>query len=429
MSYELVIEGRFADPLDGIHEGFLGIEGGRIAYITERPVSGRRVISLSKSEIVLPGFIDTHVHFREPGWEHKGDMGSESRAAALGGVTTAMEMPNTPVQTVSRERVLEKKGIAEKRAVIDMEFFGGVGPGNLYTLEGMADVVPGFKIFMCESTGNLRLDSLEQVEEAFSCLSGLGKPVKVHCEDEGMNRESAGNYRNRFGEHGPLVHALARPPESEVRAIGDVLGFSRKHGVPVSVCHVSTMEGMKLVKGDGKARAEATIHHSLLDHGDLRRLGPLGKMNPPLRNRQDRDYVMESVIRGDVPFIVTDHAPHTLEEKRAGDFWNAPSGVPTVEHYGNFAALLLARGMGPKELARATSYNATQFFKLEGKGRIEEGCLADLVILDTRRPVRVGPPYQAKCGWSPLEGMEFPGGPSYTIRRGRVIVEGGRLLV
>ncbi len=428
MSYDIVIEGRFVDSVDGEYRGYLGIEGERIAYITERPIAGRTVIRLSESEMLLPGFIDSHVHFREPGWEHKGDIGSESRAAALGGVTTAMDMPNTPVQTTNRERVLEKKRIAEKSSVIDMEFYGGVGPGNLYTLEDMADVVPGYKIFMCGSTGNLKLDGLEQVEEAFSQLRGLGKPVKVHCEDQAMNDMGEERYRDMFGEHGPLIHALARPRESETKSIGEVLPLARKYDIPVCICHVSTREGMRMIEEDGRAKAEATIHHSLLDLEDFKRLGPFGKMNPPLRERRDVDYVLKSVIEGRVPFVVTDHAPHTVEEK-SGDFWEAPSGVPAIEHYGSFAALLLDRGMEPRELVRATSYNAAEFYNLEGKGRIEEGFLADLVVLDTKRPVRTGPPYQAKCGWSPFEGIEFPGGPTYTIRRGRIIAENRKVLI
>jgi len=431
MSYDLVIEGRFVDPLEGIREGFLGIEGGRIAYITEMPISGRANIRLSESELVLPGFIDSHVHFREPGWEHKGDMASESRAAALGGVTTAMEMPNTPMphQTTTREKVLKKRAIAERRAVIDMEFYGGIGPGNLYTLGSMADVVPGFKIFMCDSTGNLKLENLGQVEEALSQLRGLGKPVKVHCEDQAMNDTGKERYKDMYEKHGPLIHSLARPPESEAKSIRDVLVLARKHNVPLCVCHVSTRKGMQMIEEDGWAKAEVTIHHSLLDLEDFRRLGPLGKMNPPLRERRDVDYVLNSVAEGRVPFIVTDHAPHTLEEKGTESFWDVPSGVPGIEHYGNFAALLLARGMDLKDLARATSYNAAEFYNLEGKGRIEEGYLADLAVLDTQRPVRVGPPYQTKCGWSPYEGMGFPGGVSYTIRRGRTIMECGRVLV
>jgi dihydroorotase len=235
-------------------------------------------------------------------------------------------------------------------------------------------------------------------------------------------------YGELYEEHGPLVHAYSRPVESEVGSITYVMDFSRSYGVPVSICHVSTKGGLELTKEDGKAKAESTIHHSLLDHEDLRRLGAFGKMNPPLRERIDVDYVFGSIIRGDVDFIGTDHAPHTSGEKQVG-FMDAPSGVPSVEHYGNFACLLLSRGMDPKDLARATSYNATQFFGFPEKGRIEEGYLADLVVLDTKRPVRVRKPYQAKCGWSPFEGMEFPGGVSYTIRRGKIITENGKLMV
>ncbi|MCK4714947.1 MAG: dihydroorotase family protein, partial [Candidatus Aenigmarchaeota archaeon] len=153
-----------------------------------------------------------------------------------------------------------------------------------------------------------------------------------------------------------------------------------------------------------------------------------GKMNPPLRERGDADYIMDSVLKGDVDFIGTDHAPHTRQEKETG-FMEAPSGVPTAEHYGWFASLLLSRGMEPASVARSTSYNAAQFFGLDDKARIEEGYLADLAVLDTRRPSKVKPPYQTKCGWSPLEGMEFPGRVSHTIRRGRIIAENGKVLV
>ena len=428
MSYELAIEGRFADPLNGVWKGFMGIEGGRIAYLTESPIQGRTRLTLSESELVFPGFIDTHVHFREPGWEHKGDLASESRAAALGGVTTAMDMPNTPKPATSRERILEKQRLAESKAAIDMLFYGGVGGGNLYTLEGMVDVVPGFKVYMSGTTGCLDLKDLEELEEAFSCLSGLGRPVVIHCEDMVMNKEAFGVHGSRFSERGYLVHALSRPAESEVKAIGDALGLSRKHGLRLSVCHVSTREGLGLIKRDGKAKAEATIHHSLMEQGDLERLGSKGKMNPPLRERRDADYIFKSILSGEVDYVGTDHAPHTLEEK-AFHFMEAPAGVPTVEHYGSFAALLLSKGMGPEDVARVTSYNAARFFGMEGKGRIEEGFLADLAVLDTAGRVRVGPPYQAKCGWSPLEGMEFPGRVTRTIRRGRIIAENGKVLI
>ncbi len=423
--YDIVIEGMFVDPVDGIFRGFMGVQDGRIAYLTETPIQGKVKMVLSGSELVFPGFIDTHVHFREPGWEHKGDMASESRAALLGGVTTAMDMPNTPVQTTSRERLLEKRRIAANRAAIDMEFYMGVGPGNMYRLEGMADVAPAFKLFMCGSTGNLSMSGTEETEEAFSCMSGMGKPLAVHCEDQAMNREAA--LRHGLGENDPLSHAFSRPAESEVSAIRDALGLSSKYGVPLSVCHVSTGEGMRLVMGGG-ARAEATIHHSLLDRRDLERLGAFGKMNPPLREREDADSIMESVMKGDVSFIGTDHAPHTRQEKGMA-FQDAPSGVPGIEHYGCFAGLLLSGGMKPEQLARATSYNASQFFGFAEKARIEEGFLADLVVMDTARRVEVRPPYQAKCGWSPLEGMSFPGSPSCTIRRGRVVMENGRVLV
>ena len=426
MSYDLVIEGRFADPVNEVFRGFIGISGGRIEYITEKPISGKVKIALSDSEVVFPGFIDTHVHFREPGWEHKGDMASESKAAALGGVTTAMEMPNTFFQTTSRDRVLEKMMLARKKAVIDLLFYGGVGPGNIYALESMADLVPAFKLFMCESTGNLRLDSTEEVEEAFRAVGEIGKPLAVHCEDQAMNQEAG--KRHSFEDHGNLAHALSRPVESEAKAIRDALGLADRHGVRLSVCHVSTMKGMLAVKANNRARAEASMHHSLLNHGDMERLGALGKMNPPLRRSIDQEFMLKSILNGDVNFVGTDHAPHALDEKQAG-FSEAPSGVPAVEHYGLFAALLLDKGMGTKELARVTSHNAAEFFGFSDKARIEEGYLADLVVLDTGKTFRVGPPYQAKCGWSPFEGFRFPGRVNCTIKSGKVIVENGKLRV
>lgn len=426
MIYDLVIEGSFVDPINGESRGYIGIEDGKIAYITEQQIQGRTKIVLSDSEIVFPGFIDTHVHFREPGWEHKGNIYSESRAAALGGVTTALEMPNTKEETISRDRVLKKKRIAAESSLIDLEFYGGVSPGNLYTLGEMLEVIPGYKLFMCESTGNLTMENLDQIEEAFSQLQGLNKPVLVHAEDQLMNDAAMARYGKDFQKYGPLVHAMTRPPESEDKAINDALKLSRKYNVPIVVCHISTKEGMKAVIEDENAKAEASIHHSILNQEDLKRLGAFGKMNPPLRDQEDSDYVLDSVTNGDVDLIGTDHAPHTIEEKK-GDFMKAPSGVPSVEHYGRFAALLLSRGMNPIDLARSSSYNAAQLFGFEDKGRIEEDFRADLVVVDSVRRNMVEPPYQSKCGWSPFEGMEFTGEPTYTIKDGRIIAERGQL--
>jgi len=425
MSYDLVIQGRFVDPIDGEFSGSIGISNGNIERITEENLSGTRRLKLADSDLVLPGFIDTHVHFREPGWEHKGDIRTESLAAAAGGVTTAMEMPNTYPATTSRERVLEKIGIAKRKSAIDLLFYGGIGPGNIYTLERMVDVVPAFKLYMCESTGNLQLDDMGQIEEAFSQVAGTGKPLAVHCENQGINSNAA---RKLSEGKGNMAHALSRPPESEVKAIEDALRLARKHGVKLSVCHVSTRQGLELIMKDGKARSEATIHHSIMDTRDLERLGTLVKMNPPLRDDDDSEFILDSLRKGDIDFIGTDHAPHIRQEKLSGII-DAPSGVPSVEHYGQFACLLLSRGMEPKGLAGATSYNAAKFFGLEGKGRIEEGYLADLTILDTGGKAVVKPPYHAKCRWSPLEGMKFPGSVSHTIRRGKIIFERGRLRV
>jgi dihydroorotase len=192
------------------------------------------------------------------------------------------------------------------------------------------------------------------------------------------------------------------------------------------VCHVSTGEAARIARESG-SRTECTIYHSLMNQGHLERLGAWAKMNPPLRSGEESGFILESLLSGGMDFIGTDHAPHTRKEKSAG-FMEAPCGVPSVEHYGSFAALLLERGMSPQALARATSYNAAKFFGLQGKGRIEEGFRADLAVLDTASGGAVKPPYQTKCGWSPLEGMRFPGGVSYAIRRGRIIVDRGKLV-
>ncbi len=438
MTFDMAIEGRFVDPIDGEHYGYIGIEGERIAYISERPITGRRNIRLASSELLFPGFIDTHVHFREPGWEHKATIYSESRAAARGGVTTAMDMVNNQKQTTSRERVLEKRAIAERDSAIDLEFYGGIGEGNLYAFREMAQVVPAFKMQMGETTGTLNLDDLDDIEEGFAQAKGLLSPytgeqipIALHCEHQPVLDRAAERYGSRFNELGPMMHSLMRPGEAETEAIYHALGFSDSYGVPVTICHVSTKRGLELIREHGRAKSEATIHHQVLCQDDLSRLGAFGKMNPPLRPREDMEYVSGSMVGGNVDFLATDHAPHTREEKEAG-FVQAPSGVPSVEHYGGFACLLLERGMEPKQLARATSYNAAQFYGFHEKGRIEEGYLANLTVLERtsmKRCTEIGPPYQTKCGWSPFEGMDFPGRAAYTIVRGKIVAEMGGLLV
>lgn len=366
-------------------------------------------------DLLLPGMIDTHVHFREPGYPHKETWATGSKSAAAGGVTSVVDQPNTDPPTVTKSAFEEKRRLAQD-SYVDFGLNGGVTPD--WEPEGLLRQ-PLFalgEVFLADSTGNMGIGS-DLFADALGRATEREITVTVHAEDATrFDDEETGRAADAWSAY--------RMADAEIDAIEQACEVASDCDARIHLAHTSTPEGIERASAAGMT-CEVTPHHLFLSREDLDDLGTLGRMNPPLRSEERRKAVYERVVDGTVDMIATDHAPHTLAEKDA-TIWDAPSGVPGVE---TALPLLLEEArsgrMSHERVRDLTAANPAQVFDLPWKGRIEEGRDADLVLVDpdTSRTIR-GEDLHSKCGWTPFEGRRgvFP---EWTMVRGRIVYENG----
>lgn len=379
---------------------------------------------------LIPGVVDDQVHFREPGLTHKEDLRSASRACAKGGVTTFLEMPNTVPPAITQERLEQKLSLAAERSVVNYGFYIGATPSNLAELKA-ATRTPGIKIFIGSSTGDLLVDEQEALERIFAETS---LPICAHCEDEATVRANAARLAGRTDS---AVHSEVRDVAAAVIATRRTLELAGRHLHRFHLLHTSTGAEADLlgewyagVQDDPSRRglitAEACPHHLLLNTGDYARLGSLGQMNPSLKTADDNRRLWAALADGRIQVIATDHAPHTLEEKRR-PYPQSPSGMPLVEN--SLALMLNEVHRGRCTIAQVVRWMCdapARTWDLVGKGRIAVGYDADLVLVDPqlRRTVR-NEEQLTKCGWSAWDGEELVGWPVRTWVMGREVYRNG----
>ncbi|HJX04341.1 MAG: hypothetical protein A3K76_02695 [Euryarchaeota archaeon RBG_13_57_23] len=386
----------------------IGIENGRIAKIAKM-LEGDRVFSFG-NRIVLPGAIDSHVHFRDPGMTQKEDWGTGSLAAACGGVTCALDMPNTRPSTTTLTSLRDKRRIASSKSLVDFGLFAGLKPG--IDVRALAKEAVGFKLYMGSTTGDLLVPQPSPIRAEISEIAATRKVLAVHAEDETM--------RNKESERDLEGHLRNRPNECEVSAIRKIRDAAKD--CRLHICHVSAKSSLPLLANAGTVTSEVTPHHLLLDVSS--RLGTLAKVNPPLRRREDRQGLFQALKNGSFDIIASDHAPHTIDEKHE-DFDYAPSGMPGTE---TLVPLLLQhvkeKHMDFSGMVRRLCENPGDLFGLR-KGRIQVGYDADLMVVDMDSTVRIRvDKLHSKCGWSAYEGM-LGIFPRAVLVRGNVIVESG----
>ena len=406
----------------GLEEVAVGMKDGTISSVgAERPA--RETID-AQGKWVLPGLIDTQVHFREPGLTHKETIGTGSAAAVAGGVTTFFEMPNTKPNTIGPEELDEKLGIAAATSRANYAFFIGAARENLDRLAELEMLAgcAGIKIFMGSSTGSLLLDDGDDLVAA---LQNGRRRVAAHCEDEAMNRESRLAYEGRI--RGVQDHPLIRDADSARVATERFIAAGKETGRPVHVLHVSTTQELSVIrdaKADGiDVTCEITPQHLWFCADDYARLGTRIQQNPPIRDRMTRHTLRAALQAGLFDVFGSDHAPHTLEEK-AHPYPASPSGMPGVQ---TSLRVLLALGASPATIARMFAETPARIFDILGKGRIMEGFDADLILVEPelRRPV-VAHEMRSKSPWSPYEGEEIPIGATHTIVGGRLAFADGQ---
>ncbi len=408
---------------EGVVEGDCLIEDGRIAEIGE--VTGGADTEIDAGGLWLwPGAIDGHVHFREPGPTYKEDWTTGSSAAVAGGVTTVFEMPNTSPTTTTVGRLKEKRALASQKTVCNFGLFFGAGTQNHDQIH-KAQGVPGLKIFMGCSTGDLLVYREEDLDAVFAAWFDK---ICVHAESELRLREREEQFAERDD---PAVHSEIRDPQAAADAVRMASRLALDHGRDLHVLHLSTKDELEvLAKARTKARkhglaarftCEVCPHHLFLNTDAYEKWGTRVRMNPPLRAEEHRRAMWDALHAGEIEMIATDHAPHTTEEKDR-PYREAPSGVPGVETMLPLMLDAAHRGLcSPDQVLDWLCHNPARIYGVVDRSRIEVGNWADLVLIDPemQREVRDEDQF-TKCGWTPWAGRELVGWPVLTLVNGEV---------
>jgi len=411
-----------------IFEGDVLIEDQFIVEIAETisAKSATTKIIDAEGNYLVPGAIDDQVHFREPGLTHKGDIASESKAAVAGGITSYIEQPNTVPNVVTQELLEEKYQIAASKSFANYSFMMGMTNDNLdEVLQTNPRNVAGIKIFLGSSTGNMLVDDVEVLEKLFSSTSML---IAVHCEDEQTIKDNLERYKAEYGDDIPVtLHHLIRSEEACYLSSSKIIALAKKTGARLHVFHLSTAKEMSLFTNKiplekKKITAEVCIHHLWFTNEDYKTKGNLIKWNPSVKTENDRKVLWEALLDGRIDVIATDHAPHTLEEKKQ-NYLKAPSGGPLVQHA--LVAMFEAYHQGKisiEKIVEKMAHNPAKIFKIEKRGFIKVGYYADLVIVNTGLPWSVKKEnILAKCGWSPFEGFTFKSRITHTFVNGQLV--------
>ena len=384
----------------------------------------------AKGKYLIPGFIDDQVHFREPGLTHKGNIESESRAAAAGGITTFIEQPNTVPQATTQELLENKFEIASKTSYVNYSFmFGGTNTNLEELLKTDPKKVAGIKLFLGSSTGNMLVDDVEVLENIFSSTKMI---ISLHCEDEATIRKNTAEFKAKFGDDIPIkYHPIIRSEEACYISSSKAIELAKKTGARIHIFHVSTAKETELFRNDipleeKQITAEVCVHHLWFSDKDYPEKGTHIKWNPAVKTEADRQGLWEALLDDRIDVLATDHAPHTLEEK-TNVYTKAPSGGPLVQHA--VTAILEKVKEGVISIEKAVekmSHNPAKLFQIKKRGFIKEGYFADLVLIDPNKSQTVSKDnILYKCGWSPFEGTTFSSTITHTFVNGNLIYNEG----
>ena len=392
------------------YEGSVLIEDGEIIDVVRGNVSpevpfDQRVDA--SGCFVLPGIIDDHVHFREPGLTAKADIESESRAAAAGGVTSYLEMPNTVPQTSTLEALEEKYALASRKSHVNYAFFFGATDSNAHLFPLLDEHrVPGIKLFMGSSTGNMLVDKQEALETIFSTAR---LPIMAHCENTDIINRNMERAKAMYGEDPDVVwHPWIRSEEACYESTRTAVELARRYHARLHVAHLTTARELELFGTDDTITAEVTVGHLYFTDEDYQRLGARIKVNPAIKRRQDRDALRQALTDGKISVIGTDHAPHLLEQKQGGCA-KAASGMPMIQFSLVTMLELVDEGVLTIErLVELMCHQPARLFEVSQRGFIRKGYHADLVMVRPDVSWTVDKKViQSKCGWSPMEGHTY----------------------
>ena len=408
------------------------VEGDIIKQISERidTIPPNTMIIDAKSRYLMPGVIDDQVHFREPGLTRKADIGSESRAAVAGGITSFIEMPNTVPNATTQKLLEEKFKIAQKVSLANYSFMiGGTNDNLEELLKTDGRKVAGIKLFLGSSTGNMLVDDEEALEKIFSSTDLL---IALHCEDETTIKNNLDKQKSIYGDDIPMeMHPVIRSEEACYLSSSKAVELAKKTSARIHVFHLSTAKETHLFTNkipleEKRITSEVCIHHLTFDDRDYEEKGSLIKWNPAVKSQKDKAGLWKALLDDRIDVIATDHAPHTLEEKDQV-YTKAPSGGPLVQHA--LVVMMEAVKNGKitvEKMVQKMCHNPAKLFRIEKRGFVREGYYADLVIVDPDVPQTVSSEnILYKCGWSPFEGQSFTSSVTHTFVNGNLVYKEG----
>jgi len=385
-----------------------------------------------KGRLVLPGLIDVHVHLRDQELGYKEDFFSGTAAAANGGVTFAIDMPNNKPVTMSLASLKERMGIAREKTIVNLAFYSAF-PNQIEEIHRIVrdGGAIAFKLFMSQRIGGIDAQDRETLAKALKETAEAGVPVAIHAEDSRLLEEK----RMEYGKSENLrAYLKVHSPEAEAQAVKYALQMTRMTGAQIHFCHVSSAEGVNLISEAKKAglpvTCEVTPHHLLISAENLRRTGPVALADPPARSQRHIDELWSSLIAGTIDAFASDHAPHTIEEKTEKSVWQVKTGIPGLET--TLPLLLTQVNEGRLDLStltRMTSANPSRIFGLKGRGELNEGKYADLVVVDMKEEYKIDSSrFYSKAKYSPFDGCKVRGKPVKTFVNGHLVMDDGEIL-
>jgi len=415
-------------------EAGLAIDEGRIFKIAKEtnlpPASTKLDL---KGNLTIPGLIDSHVHLRDQQLAYKEDFFTGTAAAAAGGITLTIDMPNNKPVTMDSESLRERMRLAEKRAVVNVAFYSAF-PMDLERVPTIVEEgAVAFKLYLSEKIGGLNIDDNEMLLHAFDKVAKIRVPVAVHAED----METLENTRRKMEETGRKdleAYVKTHSPEAEKKAIKRVTQLAKKSGVHIHFCHISSAEGLNAVLKAKKLglpiTCEVTPHHLLLSSEHLKRYRTLALADPPLRTKREVKALWNALKQGSIDAIASDHAPHTIKEKKVESVWDAKPGIPGLE---TMLPLLLTQindgRLTISDLVRLISEKPAQIFNLRGRGSLDDGNQADIVVVDINREYKIdSSKFHSKAKYSPFDGWKVKGKPIKTFVNGQLVMDEGKIV-
>ncbi len=434
MTADLVLSNVNAYIDKAIVDCSIAIDAGRIVKIGKEanmPAAEARIDLANK--VVLPGLIDAHVHLRDEGNAYKEDFRSGTAAAAAGGVTTVLDMPNNDPVTMTADRLRERMRIAEKKALVNVGFYSAF-PARTREMQRISDEgAVAFKLFMAQQVGGLDLDDDRGILRSFRNACQMNLTIAVHAEDKATLSKEV-EKRKEACQNGVAAYSEAHSELVEAEAVNHLLNIVSRTNVRVHLCHISSRAGLEAIvdarKTGMQVTCEVTPHHLFLCVDDLEKTGAIGLTAPPIRDRSQVQALWEGIRKRWIDVIASDHAPHTFQEKTSDSVWDVKVGIPNLET--TLPLLLNAvrkKRLSLGDIVRLMVETPAEIFQLKKRGTIEPGNIADLVVVDIYRKHRIDArEFHSKAKYSPFDGWTVEGKPVKTIANGRLVMDEGEIV-